>query len=234
MHSPASPPWTAVIPMRAGSRGLPNKNLLPLAGKPLFWHTLLQAQQAGASQAWITTDIERLELPPALTLPVQVLARPASLATHDTPMLPVLLHLLANTPVAGTLVLLQPTSPLRQSSDIEQALALHQRGEYDLVMSVTHADSGVLKWGQLQGERFVPLGSPEMCFANRQSLPPVVKPNGAVYVFNAEWLRQHQSLATPRSGVVVMPAQRSQDIDNAQDMADCEAWLSSASNPTHS
>ncbi len=218
--------------MRAGSRGLPNKNLLPLAGQPLFWHSLQHAQQAGAARVCITTDIAPLDLPPALNLPVQVLTRPAHLAADDTPMLPVLQHLLTQTDLIGTLVLLQPTSPLRQAVDIAQALALHRSGAHDLVMTVTEADRGVLKWGQREGERFVPLGSPEMCFANRQSLPPVVRPNGAVYVFDADWLRAHGTLATPRTGVVVMPPERSQDIDNANDMARCEALLSSTPNPT--
>ena len=104
---------------------------------------------------------------------------------NTVPMAPVLVHALQQAGVQGTVVLLQATSPLRTPADIRAAVDLFATGAHGLVMSVTEADRGVLKWGRLEGSRFVPLSSPEHCFANRQSLPPVVRPNGAVYVFDA-------------------------------------------------
>jgi N-acylneuraminate cytidylyltransferase len=94
-------------------------------------------------------------------------------------------------------------------------------------MSVTEADRGVLKWGQLQANgRFVPLASPQHCFANRQSLPPVYKPNGAVYAMLAEWFAANQSFVTDKLGTVVMPPERSHDIDSLADFERCEKCLS--------
>lgn len=222
-----TPAWTAVIPLRAGSKGLPSKNIRPLAGKPLYRHAVDQALQAGASRVVITTDIPEVlwaELPTQVTL----VERPPELAGDTVPMAPVLQHALHTADCHGTVVLLQATSPLRLRSDIEAALAVFAGGYFELVMSVTSADRGVLKWGTLRGNRFQPLSDPAYCFANRQSLPPVVRPNGALYVLNAERFVASGSFVSERIGVVEMPAERSQDIDSLDDFERCEAALEAA------
>jgi CMP-N-acetylneuraminic acid synthetase len=227
-------PWTAVIPLRGGSKGLPGKNTRPLVGKPLYRHAVDLALAAGASRVLISTDIHEL-LTAELPQSVQTLQRPSELCGDTVPMAPVLVHALQAAQVQGPVVLLQATSPLRQVVDVQQALARLTSGAFDLVMSVTEADRGVLKWGQLQADgRFVPLSSPEHCFANRQSLPPVYKPNGAVYAMHAPWFMEQQSFVSERMGTVVMPPERSFDIDNVEDFERCAALLSSATlgNPT--
>jgi CMP-N-acetylneuraminic acid synthetase len=222
-----TPAWTAVIPLRAGSKGLPSKNTRLLAGKPLYRHAVDQALQAGAQRVVITTDIPEVlwaELPTQVTL----VERPPELAGDTVPMAPVLQHALQTAECHGTVVLLQATSPLRQSRDIEGALTVFAGGYFELVMSVTSADRGVLKWGTLRGNRFQPLSDPAYCFANRQSLPPVVRPNGALYVLNAERFVASGSFVSERIGVVEMPAERSQDIDSLDDFERCEAALEAA------
>jgi CMP-N-acetylneuraminic acid synthetase len=219
-----SPAWTAVIPLRAGSRGLPSKNIRPLAGKPLYRHALDQAMAAGASRVVITTDMPDVlwaELPRQVTL----VERPAELAGDNVPMAPVLQHALETADVHGTAVLLQATSPLRTSADIQSALGVFAGGYFELVMSVTEADRGVLKWGTLRGNRFQPLSDPAHCFANRQSLPAVVRPNGAIYVLDADWFVARGSFVSERIGVLPMPAERSLDIDSLEDFERCEALL---------
>lgn len=230
---PAPPiPWTALIPLRGGSKGLPGKNTRPLAGKPLYRHAVDVALAAGASRVLISTDITEVlnaDHSPA----VQSVRRPPELCGDTVPMAPVLLHALQAGQVAGTVVLLQATSPLRQVADVWAALQRLTSGDFELVMSVTEADRGVLKWGQVRDDgRFVPLSSPEHCFANRQSLPPVYKPNGAVYAMQAEWFVANQGFVSERIGTVVMPPERSHDIDNLADFERCEALLNSTPSGT--
>jgi N-acylneuraminate cytidylyltransferase len=220
-----SSPWTAVIPLRGGSKGLPGKNTRPLAGKPLYRHTVDLALAAGAQRVLISTDIAEV-LKAELPAEVQALSRPPELCGDAVPMAPVLLHALAAGQVSGPVVLLQATSPLRQVGDVLAALQRLASGDFDLVMSVTEADRGVLKWGRLGDDgRYLPLSSPEHCFANRQSLPPVVKPNGAVYAMQAAWFVDNQGFVTNRLGTVLMPPERSHDIDNLADFERCEALL---------
>ncbi len=225
---PATPTdWTAVIPLRGGSKGLPGKNVRPLAGKPLYRHAVDLALRAGARRVLISTDIPEVltaSHPPG----VQALQRPAELCGDEVPMAPVLLQVLQAAQVQGPVVLLQATSPLRQVADVQAALQTLATGAFNLVMSVTEADRGVLKWGQVQADgRFVPLSSPAHCFANRQSLPPVYKPNGAVYALQAEWFMAQGSFVSERIGSVTMPAERSHDIDTLADFERCEKLLTS-------
>ena len=214
-----------MIPLRAGSKGLPGKNTRLLAGKPLFMHAVDLALDAGAQRVLITTDIEQV-LNATLPAGVSVVRRPADLCGDTVPMAPVLLHALGAGQVSGPVVLLQATSPLRQVVDVQAALQRLASGAFDLVMSVTEADRGVLKWGRLADDgRYLPLSSPEHCFANRQSLPAVVKPNGAVYAMQAEWFVANQGFVSERIGTVVMPEARSLDIDQLADFERCEAML---------
>lgn len=212
----------ALVPVRGGSKGLPGKNLMKLAGKPLYRHAVDQGLEAGA-EVVISTDIEEL-LAADHGPEVSAIRRPADLAGDDVPMDPVIRHALRDRGEA-LVVLLQATSPLRRASDIRAALEVWRKGGADLVMSVARTPSSILKYGLAEGSRFVPVARPEYCFMNRQSLPAVFRPNGAVYVFDAEWFRANGGLATDRIGMVEMPEDRSFDIDTAEDFARVEAIL---------
>jgi N-acylneuraminate cytidylyltransferase len=217
-------PWTAVIPLRDGSKGLPGKNTRWLAGKPLYRYAVDLALQLGAQRVLISTDIEEV-LSANLPQGVEALRRPVELCGDTVPMAPVLSHALKAADIQGVVVLLQATSPMRQSADMALALERFATGRHELVMSVTEADRGVLKWGQIHGDRFVPLSDPAYCFSNRQSLPAVVRPNGAIYVMDAKWFLGRDSFVTEHIGVVQMSAAHSQDIDTLADFERCEAAL---------
>jgi len=218
--------WTAIIPIRAGSKGLPGKNTRILAGLPLYMHAVHLALDAGAGRVLISTDIDEV-LNANFPKKVLVVQRPPQLSGDDVTMSPVLMHLLMQEKVQGPVVLLQATSPLRKVSDVQTALMQLDTGEFDLVMSVTEAERSVLKWGMiLDNKQYVPFAGVSYCFANRQSLPPVYKPNGALYAMRAEWFISNGSLATQRLGTVIMPVERSQDIDNLADFELCELLMS--------
>lgn len=220
--------FTALVPLRAGSKGLPGKNTRLLAGQPLYLHAVKQALEAGATRVLVTTDVEEV-LQRALPATVQALRRPAALCTDDTPMGPVVLHALREAAVQGRVVLLQPTSPLRTAQDIARGVLLHAQGGHDLVLSVTPADCGVLKWGLLDAGCFVPLAGGRYTFANRQSLPPVARPNGAVYVFDAAGFLARGGFETDRIGAFEMDAASSHDIDTLADFEHCERVLAARS-----
>ncbi|MBK5926886.1 cytidylyltransferase domain-containing protein [Rhodobaculum claviforme] len=213
----------ALVPVRAGSKGLPGKNLRPLAGVPLWRRAVNQGLAVGA-EVIVSTDIpEILSHPPEDGL--RILPRPEALAGDTVPMDPVIAHALRAVPGPATVVLLQATSPLRRLRDIRAGLALHATGDWDLVMSVAPADAGVLKWGRLEGGAFRPLGDPGHPFSNRQSLPPVWRPDGAVYVFDADGWRARGTLACDRIGAVRVAPDSALDIDTAADFARAEAAL---------
>lgn len=216
----------ALIPLRAGSKGLPGKNTRSLAGKPLFQHSIDHARSAGIERLIVSTDIEEL-FDTDLGSDVCVAERPPELGADNTPMDQVLHHVLTRDfPGPGTIVLLQATSPLRDPSDIRRAIDLHAAEDYDLVMSVTKANSGVMKWGRVEGRDFLPLSDASYCFSNRDELPAVYRPNGAIYVFDADWFREVGKLSGGRIGVIQMPAERSHDIDTRADFDAISAQIS--------
>ena len=221
--------FVALVPMRAGSKGLPGKNLRDLDGLPLYAHSVRVAQKAGAEAVLISTDISAVlaaEHGPGV-VPV---VRPAELATDSAQMAEVVLHALsAEAGLAidddAIVVLLQPTSPLRSTADVLRAVDAIAGAEGKLAMGVTRVDSGVLKYGRVIDGRFEPLSQPEHCFANRQSLPPVYRPNGAVYAFRAGWFRKNGGFETPDIVAVEMNAARSIDVDCIEDLERAADWL---------
>lgn len=207
----------AIVPVRAGSKGLPKKNILPVAGLPLYLHAVIQGART-IGQVLLSTDIDEIDsdaLPSNCTL----CHRPPELAADDTPMEAVISHLIKSKHLAGkTLVLLQATSPLRLDSDIDAALKLFATRQYDIVLSVVERDRGVLKYGTLDGDRFTSMRSQHFCFFNRQQLPAVYGPNGAVYVFDADRFIDSGGFPCERIGSVKMPKERSADIDSLADL----------------
>ena len=218
--------FTVIIPVRAGSKGMANKNITELDGKPLYMHAVDLAKMANAVRIIITTDVNEI-IQSSLDNGLEVVARPEKLCSDAAPMSPVLVHAIEKAKVSGVVVLLQPTSPLRSLEDLMACLDLFERYGSDMVLTLTDSDSSVLKWGELSlNGLFQPFADGKYVFSNRQSLPPVYKPNGAIYVFSAEWLLIHKKLGNAKTiSGVKMPASRSHDIDTLEDFALCQELL---------
>jgi len=217
--------WTAIVPLRSGSKGLPGKNTRILIEKPLYHYSIDAAINAGASRVVITTNIPKV-INETYHDSVTVLERPEFLCGDTAQMESVLFHAINEAKIEGDIALLQATSPLREAGDVLSALTLLRTKNFDLVMTVTEADASVLKYGQI-GENGIyhPLGTASQCFSNRQSLPKIYKPNGAVYAMRSEWFMSNNGFETENLGTVVMPLDRSVDIDTLEDFEKCENYM---------
>lgn len=221
MSAPLEQHIVAFVPLRAGSKGLPNKNIRLFGGKPLYEHAIAQGLRC-CGACVVSTDISHVLDRPAQAH-VRIHSRPKEFARDNSPMDVVLADAIDSLGLHGkTIILLQATSPLRQDAAIIEALERHSAGENDLIMSLTPADKSILKSGFVSDGRFAPLSKPEHCFMNRQALPEVFRPNGAVFVFAADWFMQRRSLASDKIGVVIMPAEQSFDIDTAEEFERAE------------
>ena len=192
----------AVIPARGGSKGVPRKNLKPLAGKPLVAYTIETAQAVAALDAIVlsTDDEDIAQVGRELGLDVPRL-RPAELATDHTPMLDVLQHEVAEAERAGTavdvVVLLQPTSPLRRAHHIEACLALLSDVAADAVVTVRpvpdeHNPAWVYR-RDAEGRIRLWDGSPAP-IPRRQDLAPAFHRDGLVYAVRRDVLMERGSL----------------------------------------
>src|SRR4051812_41980936 len=130
-----------LVPARGGSKGVPGKNIRPLAGRPLLEYTARVAQASGVIDRLVlstdSSDIGDVGRRAGLEVPF---LRPAALAADDTPMLPVVRHALDALAERGwtpeILVILQPTSPLRRAEHIRDAVTMLREREADSVVSV--------------------------------------------------------------------------------------------------
>jgi CMP-N,N'-diacetyllegionaminic acid synthase len=219
----------AVIPARGGSRGIPKKNMAPLAGKPLIAWTIEAAVQARRVGEVVVSSDDADILRYARRRGVIALERPAELATDSARSEPVLMHAIEATGTrAGEVVLLQPTSPLRDSTDVDDALAMLDGTDLDAVISVLAPDKNPFKafYADPDTGFLRPVATlPNAPFLPRQALPEAFFPNGAIYAVRTRVFRDLATFLPPRTAAHRMPAERSIDIDDLSDLRKAESLL---------
>lgn len=219
----------ATVCARGGSKGLPGKNIRDFAGQPLIARTIAQARAcAGIAGVYVSTDDEAIAQAARAAGAVVPYRRPSELATDEAGKLSVIEHLVRHLEAQGlsidTVVDLQPTSPLRDSADIDAALALRDRAP--LVVSVSEAhDNPYFNLVEQQAGGLVTLSKGQGS-ARRQDTPAVYALNGALYVWqrDALALAAVQGLWSVPMAPYVMPRWKSVDIDDLQDF-DYALWL---------
>ena len=224
-----------LIPARGGSKGIPLKNIHPLAGHPLLAYTCRAALQSRSlSRVILSTDHKKIASV-GRQYGVEVpFMRPSELARDDSPSIDVALHAVhwlevEEGWVPDLLVLLQPTSPLRQPEHIDQAVGLLKNEQVDTVVSVVKmphrfspysiqkVEDGLLKdfWLEpLPYDRY-----------QRQNLPTLYARNGpAILVTRVPVLGQVKGFYGSRVCPYIMPEEYSLDIDNRFDLKMAE-WM---------
>lgn len=228
------PRAVAFILARDGSKGLPGKNVRPLGGRPLIAWTIRTALSTSAvDRVIVSTDGEAIAQA-GRAAGAEVLARPAHLAGDAALPKDALRFHLAELERDGErpdiVLLLQPTSPLRGVEDVEACLRMLTDDAFDSAVTFCEASTHPYQtFRMVDGApaAFVPDQDP---WRPRQALPPAYAPNGAVY---AAW--REPLLADPgagfmvgRAAMVIMPPERSIDIDTQADFAAAEALISGA------
>lgn len=221
-----------VIPARGGSKGIPGKNIRPLAGKPLLCHSIDHARAVSAdADICLSTDSEEIRrVAEEYGLEVPFL-RPAGLATDTAPTADVLLHALDWYAARGreydTVLLLQPTSPLRRPQQIRKALELYASTRPDMVVSVRPAAANpYYDIFETRDDGTLGISKGEGLYTRRQDAPKVWQYNGAIYVINAGSLRHMPMGKFPRRIPYEMSAETSLDLDSLLDWQIAEQLLS--------
>lgn len=218
----------AVIPARGGSKGLPRKNLRNLGGKPLLAWTIAAARHSSTIDRVVvsTDDPEIAEAAVAWGAETPFM-RPAELARDESPGDAPFRHAIEAVPGYDLAVLLQPTSPLRNSDDIDGCvrLAVETGGP---AVSVCESGKHPAWMYTLEGAAMRPV-LPELAGAERrQDLPPVYALNGAIYVIQTSRLEAGQPLVCPGVSAYIMPRDRSVDIDEEVDLSLAAVYLDRA------
>lgn len=211
-----------IIPARGNSKGLPGKNVKPLAGKPLILYTLEAAREVfPVDRICVSTDSsETAEVVASSGYKVPFM-RPAHLATDTASTRDVILHAINYYRKIGTLVsdvvLLQPTSPLRNAAHIRDALKLYSSKDCDMIVSVKEASANPYFTLFEEDDRGLLRKSKPSVASRRQDVPSVWEYNGAIYIFSVDLIFERQISEFERIRKFVMDEYSSVDIDSDLD-----------------
>jgi len=220
----------ALIPARGGSKGVPGKNVRELGGKPLAaWPIDVAGEPDTVDRTIVSTDDDEIATV-AHEYGAEVFERPPELAADDSLVVETVRHTVERLETgagADIVVMLEPTTPFRQPGDIEACLDRLAEG-FDSVATYTDAEINPHRTWQIkngQPEPFLPEGDP---WQPRQALPEAYQLNGGVYAFRADAVSdpgEGPSLLFGRAGAVVMPPERSLDIDTELDFVIAETLI---------
>ena len=206
----------AIIPARGGSKGLIGKNIKPLNGKPLICHTIGEAfKSKHLLRVFVSTDASSIANI-SKNCGAKIIDRPAELARDDSPTIDVILHVidtLKDISNQDIIILLQPTSPLRNSIDIDAALEKFMKTDCDSVISMCKVEHSPYWYFRYDGEKLKPLLGDEHLKMRRQELPDVYRPNGAIYITTIKNLYKNNGFYCDNIVPYIMPRERSIDID---------------------
>jgi N-acylneuraminate cytidylyltransferase/CMP-N,N'-diacetyllegionaminic acid synthase len=211
-----------LIPARGGSKGIPRKNVREFAGDPLIAHTIRAALNADTVDRTLVSSDDEEIMSTAREYGADVpFKRPAELATDDAPTGPVVehaLHYLEDEAGEsyGTVVLLQPTSPLRMASHVDEAVARYR--ETDATSLVTTSEDHSYRWRETAhgAERMNYRGDRK----RRQDKSPEYVENGAIYIVRADEFMTTGDLQAGVTALYVMDQIHSIDVDEQFDL-----WL---------
>lgn len=225
-----------LVTARGGSKGVPRKNLRPVAGRPLIAWTLDAAKASRTlTQVMVSTDDPEIAMV-ARGMGVDVpFLRPAELSGDLSPHLDVVLHALdwleAHRGATFEYVcLLQPTSPLRSGQDIDAAVERAVSRRAEAVVGITESPvQPHLIHALNSDDTLTPLLPQAAGYVRRQDVPPAYVLNGVIYVNRVESLRRDRTFMPTGTLGYRMPAERSMDVDTEADLRAAEAALAARS-----
>lgn len=213
----------ALIPARGGSKGIPGKNIRKLNGIPLIGHTIRAAKKVSRiSHIVVSTDSPEIAQVAGKYGADVPFIRPDYLASDQASVIDVVIHAIEYFEKKGIyyseLVLLQPTSPLRDELDINNSLDIYLEKECDSVISVCKAQAHPFLYktidsnGRLQD--FIPQADKHM---RRQDMPVAYQLNGAIYISSVQLLKKQRNFYGRVTFPYEMDIIKSIDIDTELD-----------------
>ena len=219
--------FLAIIPARGGSKRLPRKNILELCGKPLIAWSIEAGQKSKYIDKVVVSSDDGEILDIAKKFEADVLRRPNNLATDTSTTFDVIKHILDNIEGFDYIVLLQPTSPLRDENHIDMAIKLLQDKNADAVISVSETDHNPL-WSNtlddsLSMKNFL---KDEVLNKRSQDLKKYYRLNGGIYICETnKLLAQKSFFLNENIYAYKMDKQSSIDVDDEADFKIAETFM---------
>lgn len=216
-----------IIPARGGSKGLPRKNVLPLCGRPLIaWNVLAAIEACGEGNAYVSTDDGEIAAT-SERFGARIIQRPAELAGDQASSESALLHALetvrGHRELPEFFLFLQCTSPLTSADDIRETLEAVARNGADSALSVTHSHRFL--WRPAADGSVTGVNHDSRVRLRRQDRETEYAENGAIYAMRTLGFLETKHRFFGKTGVHVMPEERSWEIDSPADFAVAGAFL---------
>ena len=218
----------ALVPARCGSKGILQKNIAPLGDQPLLAYTLKAAQESGVIDAvYVSSDDDQI-LSVAHYYGAERLKRDPHLARDESPIDPVVAEFIHRIKPAGKdiIILLLPTSPLRNATHIREALAEFQDfPTCHSLISVYEVNNQLMKAYVGGGEFLHPLAGAQSSYLRRQDLPSLYMPNGAISIFKVDDFLREENIPRTHEIPYLMSEYDSIDVDTPEDLRIAEQRL---------
>lgn len=211
----------AIIPARKGSKGLPGKNIKDLIGKPMIAYSIEEALKSKhITEVVISTDCKEIEEVAVKYGAKSPFLRPKHLATDNAKAIDNYIYVIDRINKefgydVKDFVVLQPTSPLRKVEDIDGSIELFKGKNADSVISYTE-EHHPIEWHKYITDEGKFENIFEERLMNRQEIKKSYFPNGAVFVFDYEFIKQGKYFSD-NSYAYIMPRFRSVDVDTIED-----------------
>ena len=218
----------AIIPARGGSKGIPKKNIVDVAGRPLIAWSIQHAKNSQlVDGVFVSTDDDEIA-DVSRVFGAEIIKRPAELATDISSSEDALLHAIdyierEKEIRIDTVVFLQATSPIREKDDIDRAIGKYLSEKADSLFSCSLIKDHFI-WEERKGD---------FCSANydyrdrklRQSIKPQYLENGSIYVFRPEIIRRERNRLGGKITIYEMPFWKSFQIDDWDDVEVCAYYI---------
>lgn len=215
----------AIIPARKGSKRLANKNLRDFAGKPLLnWAIESALESKGINEVLVSSDSDDLIELALKFSTVSVHKRSEAASSDLASTFDFLSEILMNQPRDSVVVLLQPTSPLRMCSEIENALALHLETHKPVVSVVRNQNSPYWSF-KLGAEGELISLFPDALSMRSQDLSQTYSLNGAIYIDSSDHYLAEKTFLSSGTIPYVMSEESSIDIDTLEDFNKAESEM---------
>mgnify|MGYP001047749253 FL=1 len=214
--------FLAVIPARSGSKGLKNKNIKTLNGKPMIAYTIEAAIDSNIFDDIVVSTDSKTYAGIAKKYGAQVpFSRPDYLSTDEATTSDVVKYTIKELKKLGKtydyFIILQPTSPLRKSEDIISAVELLFEKGADSIVSVCEAEHSPLYMNTIDESLFIDGFISKNVGSRRQEFPKYYRLNGAIYLCGVEHYLKYGDLYKEKSYAYIMERERSIDIDDELD-----------------
>ena len=216
----------AIIPARAGSKGIKNKNIIEFCGKPLIVWSIEQAIKAKCvDRVFVSTDGEQIaEI--AQAAGADIIWRPQELASDTASSEDAIVHAvesISRHEEIDRIVFLQATSPIRQDDDIDKAMHVFESQNCDSLFSMSLLEDYCI-WKKTN-EKLDSYSYDYKKRGRRQEREKLYLENGSIYIFTLNILLSNRNRLGGKIGMYEMPFDQSYEIDSIEDLSRCEFFM---------